>query len=125
MCVCEKEIWCTKEVRARARAYVVFMCVSANAGGWKDFRMGVPFNGSFRDGKISRLSLSLSHIALSSVRFGTSVRRIARRHSHSCVTIRGQLRLLVASGSWKKTKTPGRAKTRTIVLSLSLSFVRI
>lgn len=40
------------------------------------------------------------------ISFGISVCQIARRHSHLCVTIRGQLRLLVASGSWKKTKTP-------------------
>lgn len=62
--------------------------------------------GAFRDGKISRLTFALFR------QLGISVCRIARGDSRSCVTILGQLRLLIASGSWKKTKTPDRAERR-------------
>lgn len=60
--------------------------------------------GAFRDGKISRLTFALS------CQLDISVCRIARRDSRSCVTILEQLKLLIASGNWKKTKTPDRAE---------------
>lgn len=79
---------------------------------WKDFRMDVNYRWEhFVTERFSRLTFALSR------QLGISVCRIARRDFRSCVTILGQLRqlrLLIASGSWKKTKTPDRAMAREI-----------
>lgn len=90
---------------AWARVYGLLCCASANV--WVD---------GFSDGRFPQWELSWRKdfealIRIRFVRFGISVCRIARCHSHSCITIRGQLiRLLIASSNWKKTKTPDRAE---------------
>lgn len=82
----------------------LYMCMRLRMEGFSDGRY--LSMGAFRDGKISRLTFALSR------QLGISVCRIAHRDYRSCVTILGQLRLLIASGSWKKTKTPDRAERR-------------
>lgn len=89
----------------REYAHVWCMCLYPRGMcvyyGWKDFRMDLNYRWehfvteSFQD--------SHSHLVR---QLGISVCRIARHDSRSCVTILGQLRLLIASDSWKKTKKP-------------------
>lgn len=103
---------CAREVFVRRSCVCVcvymcvclYMCMRLRMEGFSDGRY--LSMGAFRDGKISRLTFALSR------QLGISVCRIARRDYRSCVTILGQLRLLIASGSWKKTKTPDRAERR-------------